>query len=144
VHILHWLEHNLDFKVRFKEFSRFIYICSPTILWTLLIFILIGLPGFSFPPIENNLLKPDNIVHFAIFFQLGLICYFNLSKQSFFRQWRNNPLFYTLFYCFFISGITEILQGVFFVQRTADIFDHLYNTLGAIAGTLFFKNYFLK
>jgi VanZ family protein len=42
------------------------------------------------------------------------------------------------------SGITEILQGFIFIQRSADLNDYLANTAGVLCGWWFFKLFVQK
>lgn len=104
------------------------------LLWTVVITVLslitisIGTIGSSIP-IENK----DKIVHFLFYFLFVLL--WNLAQNI----KTTIKIISILIVAIFYGAIIEILQS-FTAIRTADFFDFLANTLGAVLGTLICLN----
>jgi hypothetical protein len=109
----------------------------PPLLWMCLILLLIGLPGYKFP--KNELLSTDKFIHFGLFFVLSMLWMQAFRKQNALPMLRFEAGFYSLLIGILFSGTTEMLQGLVFIQRSADLMDHLANSAGTLGGWLFFK-----
>jgi hypothetical protein len=109
----------------------------PPLLWMCLILLLIGLPGYKFP--KNELLSTDKFIHFGLFFILSMLWMQAFRKQNALPMLRFEAGFYSLLIGILFSGTTEMLQGLVFIQRSADLMDHLANSAGTLGGWLFFK-----
>lgn len=116
--------------------------CLPALLWMALILLLIGLPGYSFP--KNELISTDKFIHFGLFFVQTMLWMQAFRKQNAIPMLRFEAGFYSLLIGILFSGITEILQGFIFIQRSADIMDYLANSAGVIGGWWFFKLFVQK
>jgi|GEM_PF-515564 len=116
--------------------------CLPALLWMALILLLIGLPGYSFP--KNELISTDKFIHFGLFFVHTLLWMQAFRKQNAIPMLRFEAGFYSLVIGILFSGITEILQGFIFIQRSADLMDYFANSVGVIGGWWFFKLFIQK
>jgi VanZ family protein len=65
-------------------------------------------------------------------------------KQNAIPALRFDAGFYSILLGILFSGITEILQGFIFIQRSADLNDYLANTAGVLCGWWFFKLFVQK
>ncbi len=105
-------------------------------LWALLIFILCAIPGRDIPSISwLEMLSFDKWVHASIFFILVYFSIDGLNKQI--TEEKKSKLIALLFAVSY-GGLLEIMQGVFFQERTADIYDFIANSFGAIMCAIFF------
>lgn len=109
----------------------------PAIIWGIIIFILLSIPGGNVP--RFTFLKDlpiDKIVHFFLFMVFSF-----LLLYGFVKQYNNNySRFWLYAVAFLISvaygGLTELLQGTVFVKRTCDLVDFVTDTAGAIFGII--------
>lgn len=109
------------------------------ISWTVLITVLSLISTTKIPSIPFPV--KDKIVHFVFYFVLTLSWFMSFKYLDFYKKIK--------IVCFAIvyGIIIEVLQGVFTVNREADVFDALANSLGAILAYLifpFFKKCFEK
>lgn len=131
MHIKHWLGLNLS-RIKIKALNA-------TIVWTLFIAFLCGIPGRDIPHISFlELLSFDKWVHAGIFFILFIFLFKTLYNYS------NNlmkALSLSLISCILYGILLEIMQGLVFIERSADIFDVIANSTGAIiASWMIFRN----
>src|SRR3990172_1796044 len=106
------------------------------LLWAMLIFVLCMIPGSDLPKIswlEN--FGFDKFVHAGLFFVLASLLARGFSKHKKARS----PKIITLIICVVYGGLLELLQGALFVERTADIYDFIANSLGSALGLLLFN-----
>ena len=106
------------------------------LLWALLIFVLCMIPGRDLPKIswlEN--FGFDKLIHAGLFFVLVVLFVRGFSEQ----QLKNYPKITALLICVAYGGVLEILQGVLFIERSADVYDFIANSCGSILGIFFFK-----
>ncbi|MFN4083891.1 MAG: VanZ family protein [Bacteroidia bacterium] len=105
--------------------------------WALFIFILCTANPSSFPdiPFEFTFGK-DKIAHFALFgFQALFIILANLGSNNF-------KYYISAFFISSVYGVSiEIIQGLFFANRSFDYADMLANTIGAAFVVSFFGTY---
>ncbi len=107
---------------------------GPALLWTLIVSILTLMPGRDLP--EIHIVNFDKIAHLGVFallewLYLNWIC---LGRRI------NKPLAITLA-CIVYGGLIEVLQGTFYTDRYADIWDFTFNALGCLGGWAFFSLY---
>ncbi|MGZ5246180.1 MAG: VanZ family protein [Flavitalea sp.] len=115
------------------------------LLWTLLIIILLSIPGSAIPKVNIGLKHVDKLVHFILFgiFPVLWSYYFLQKKEN--ANWKK-----LIIVCCIISillGISlEYVQHYFVPNRDFDIVDIVADTLGAIVFgillILFERNYF--
>lgn len=119
--------------------SKFIAYNLPAFAWMMLILLIIAMPGSSLPITDFwSLLKFDKFVHLAIFAILVFLLLIGFNKQNTIPKLKIEASFYAIWIGFAYSGLTEILQGLLFTQRTADVFDFIANCIGCLCGTLIF------
>lgn len=115
-------------------------------MWALFIAVLCGMPGTSLPHVSwLELLSFDKVVHASLFFiltTLSLAGVFNKYRKDYFTA---EPIYFvTAFMCVCYGGVLELLQGAFFVARSADAYDFIANSFGIIIAAIYFnktKNY---
>jgi VanZ family protein len=110
------------------------------ILWAFFIALLCGMPGKDIPKVSwLEWVSFDKFVHAAMFF----ILYF-LFIKSYIKAENSVGIRNTIFITFAIAciaygGILEILQGTFFIDRSADVSDFIANSFGVFASYIFLK-----
>ncbi|MFN4122321.1 MAG: VanZ family protein [Flavobacteriales bacterium] len=103
-------------------------------LWLVVTTILCLLPGKDMP--EINIVNFDKAAHFLVF---GLLCFlwlrfvwqFKLTQQG-----KKSSVLIVALAIIFYGGFMEVLQGVFYADRTADVFDFIANSLGVITAVV--------
>ena len=138
------LDSNLGQQIRRvnrRQLGKLLNYSLPPLLWMAFILLLIGLPGYSFP--NNELFSADKFIHFGLYFVLSFLWMQAFIKQTSIPMLRFEGGYYTLLIGILYSGLTEILQGVLFIQRSPDLVDYLANSAGTVAGFLFFR-FFIK
>src|SRR5436309_1831812 len=110
------------------------------LLWAMLIFILCAIPGHDIPHISFlELLEFDKFVHAGMFFVLMLFMARGFSLLENFEMLRNNSKLIAVIICIVYGGSLEIMQGLFFVERSADVYDFIANSFGALMALLFYN-----
>lgn len=110
------------------------------LLWALLILILSGIPGRDIPHVSFlEFISFDKIVHASLFFVLTLFFIRGFGLQNTFPLLHKHPVFFSLLISAIYGGLIEVLQGLIFEQRSADIYDFLADVFGSILGWLLFK-----
>ena len=107
------------------------------IVWVVVIAILHAIPGSDFPEFSfSDFFQLDKLIH-AVIFMIGVYLFAIALKEQqkiqFFRYVVISFLTYGL--------LLEILQGLVFVERSADILDWLADTIGVFLGVWIFKKF---
>jgi VanZ family protein len=107
------------------------------IAWAVVIAVLHAIPGSDFPEVSfSDLFQIDKLIHAIIFtigFYLFAVAFAEQQKKAFMRY---------LIVSFIAYGLLlEVLQGLVFVERSADIFDWLADTIGVFLGVWIFKKF---
>ena len=111
----------------------------PALLWTLVIFVLCSMPGKSIPKIEwLALLSFDKFVHASIFFVLQLLWMRGFYLQTKFLFLKKHFALVPLVFCIVYGGSLEIMQTLFFSERSGDILDFIANSFGCLVGVFLF------
>jgi hypothetical protein len=117
-------------------FFRYNY---PGIAWAVIILILLGLPPNDIPDTSFlNIPYFDKIIHTALFFVLVFLLARGFLLQNKFKTIRTFFQASSLGMGIAYGGITELLQGSLFPERTSDLLDFVFDVAGSIAGILFF------
>ena len=101
------------------------------IIWAIVIFVLCSIPGKELPETSLVVIPHfDKIVHFGMFFIMGIFIYSELSIQTALkRSWKT---IFTLSIVVFYGGIIEYLQENYFENRSGDYIDWLADALGGM------------
>lgn len=100
----------------------------PTLVWAFFIAVLCGIPGKDLPSIGwFEMLSLDKFVHASMF---GMLYFLGFRSQFFTTKLQ---LRYFIVFCILYGGSLEILQGLIFVDRSADIYDFIANSIGVFA-----------
>jgi VanZ family protein len=107
------------------------------IAWAVVIAVLHAIPGSDFPEVSfSDLFQIDKLIHAIIFtigFYLFAVAFAEQQKKAFIRY---------LIVSFIAYGLLlEVLQGLVFVERSADILDWLADTIGVFLGVWIFKKF---
>jgi VanZ family protein len=99
-------------------------------IWTLIILILYGLPGYAVRYNEPfDLIRLDKLVHFSIFAAQSVLFGLWLSDKP-----RSFWMYAALVFPIIYGGVLEYFQSTWFIERTTDWADFVANVCGAIAG----------
>ena len=109
------------------------------LLWALFILILCGIPGNDIPSVSFlEILNFDKFVHASLFFVLYILTNNSFLKQNTYSLLVNKGKFVALVLCIIYGGYTEILQGVVFKERSADINDFIANSIGSVLALILY------
>lgn len=110
------------------------------LLWALFIMVLCGIPGHDIPSVSFlELLNFDKFVHASLFFVLVILLTRGFQLQKHFPLLHKSPRMSALIICIVYGGLLEILQGVLFIERSADVYDFLANSFGSVWGYFLYK-----
>lgn len=110
------------------------------LLWAMLIFVLCAIPGKDIPFGGIwDILSLDKFIHAALFFIQSVLLIHGFSKQTQTNLFYKNVKILAVILCVMYGGSLELMQGAFFKDRTADIFDFAANSSGAVLGALLYE-----
>jgi VanZ family protein len=110
------------------------------ILWAFFIALLCGMPGKDIPQISwLEWISFDKWVHAGMFFILNFLFFKSYLQQKQSRENLQNSILYFAIACILYGGILELLQGLIFIDRSADMSDFAANSFGVILSVLFLK-----
>lgn len=108
-------------------------------LWTLVILALCAMPGKDIPHVSwLEVLAFDKWVHAGIFFVLAVLI-IRAMKFTWLRVAHFTAALTALSFCIPYGGILEIMQGTMFADRSADVYDFIANSAGAIIGVTLYR-----
>lgn len=117
---------------KFPSFARY---QLPAIVWSLFIFTMSSIPGIKFP---FQLFRFDKLVHFGVFFVLGILS----ARALVFQEWnatlKKYALLFTVLYVMSYGASDEIHQ-MFVPGRSPEVYDFLSDTLGGIFAAFIIK-----
>ena len=115
-----------------KNLSLIVFLYTASIITVSLV----PIPNLPLP--KFNLLQPDKLFHFIVYFFMFL----GWKESEIFKKDR----FYLkcLVIVFLVGLVTEILQGTRFIKRYFELADLLANSLGILFSYLIFVLYPLK
>lgn len=117
------------YKMQFVKYKL------PAIIWFLVILALCSMPGKSIPHISwLELLSFDKFVHASIFFGLQIL----MMRAFIFSPSFAKIKWLILMFCITYGGALEIMQSMFFSERSGDIFDFIANSFGCVCGMIVF------
>ena len=109
----------------------------PAVSWTIIIFILLSLPGNMLPS-ENNLSIPnlDKYVHIILFGGFVFLWSYYYAYRSTNKKY-TKPTYLIIFLIACIYGTAmEFVQKYFIPNRDFDLYDILADVVGALGGYL--------
>jgi len=107
------------------------------IIWIIIIFILSSIPGNNIPKITQfKIPHLDKIVHFIMYSTLQFLVLVEYYKNYTQKYPLVNVVLISVTLSVFYGVIMEILQSLFFINRTGSFYDILANSTGAIIGSL--------
>ena len=102
-------------------------------LWALVILVLCGMPGRDIPHISFlEMLSFDKFVHAGIFFVLFVLMVRGFLLQTKFQLLNTRAKVIALTIGVAYGGLLEILQGLVFEERSADVYDFAANSIGCL------------
>lgn len=107
-----------------------------TILWSIFVLILCGIPGDKLPHeswMDDWMI--DKIVHAGLY---------SILLMLFLIESKGKSVFFGLVYGVLLGVLVEILQQFVFYKRSFDIMDMLANTVGCVLGVLLFFQFLLR
>src|SRR5664279_5086729 len=106
----------------------------PSVIWTLIIFILLALPGMMLPN-EQHFSIPhlDKLVHIVLFGSFVFLWSFYFSTKTENGNLRRKYLRITIIACLYGIGM-ELVQKYFIPNRDFDLLDIAADIAGAIGG----------
>lgn len=111
-------------------------------LWALVIAILCGMPGRDIPHFSFlEMLSFDKWVHAGIFFILQLLLSRGFGFQQQFMFLHRYPKSSAFVLSVFYGGVLELLQDAVFEERSADVYDFIANSFGALMGLLLYTTF---
>ena len=107
----------------------------PAFFWTLVILGLCSMPGKSIPHISwLELLSFDKFVHASIFMLLEILFLRGFRLQRSFPALQKYAVVIVTLFCILYGGALEVMQALFFSERSADWFDFIANSAGCLIG----------
>ncbi|MFL2570232.1 MAG: VanZ family protein [Flavobacteriales bacterium] len=107
------------------------------IVWVVVIAILHAIPASDFPEVSfSDFFQLDKLIH-AVIFMIGVYLFAVALKEKQKIQF----LRYIVISFIAYGLLLEVLQGLVFVERSADILDWLADTIGVFLGVWIFKKF---
>ncbi|MCT4600468.1 MAG: VanZ family protein [Marinifilaceae bacterium] len=106
------------------------------ILWCIVIFILCTMPVNDVVKTEVTIPFFDKIVHFIMFFIMGIFICSELIFQT--KYSYKTISWITILLVGLYGGIIELIQNYIFTYRSGDYYDLLADVLGGIFGVLMY------
>jgi len=108
-----------------------------SIVWILIIAVLHFIPGYDLPQLDlSYIFQIDKIVHVFIFC-VGVYLFATALSE---RQ-KNSFLSYLVLMFILYGLLLEVLQDLFLIQRSADVFDWLADIIGVFLGVWLFNKF---
>ena len=114
------------------------YLPLLVLLYTIAIIIISLIPIPNLPLPEFNLLQPDKLFHFLMYF----VMFLGWKKSNFFKE--DKYFIKSLVIVFLVGLFTEFLQGTEYIERYYELADLLANSLGILFSYLIFVIYPFK
>ncbi len=118
----------------------------PGIIWIIIILLLTCLPGNFFPhvPSISDILSPGNLIHILMFVILVLFLIDGFRRQYAIILLRYKPIIISITIGLFFGALTEIMQGVLNIGRTASLYDFIADAIGCCIAYFIYLFYFRK
>lgn len=83
------------------------------------------------------MLGADKLIHAFVFFIEAILLMWGFKSQTKYDILKRMPAVITLIVCVVYGGLLEIMQGNFYTDRTADVYDFIANSFGATGGVIY-------
>ncbi|BAX80190.1 VanZ family protein [Labilibaculum antarcticum] len=108
------------------------------IIWAMVIFILCSIPGNDLPKTSLIAIPHfDKIVHFGMFFVMGIFLFAELSIQTKLKRITITGIILLLIAIY--GGLIEFLQQYYFINRSGDYWDLTADVLGGVFATIMYS-----
>ena len=117
----------------------------PAIIWFIISVVLLTLPGNDLP--HNSFFDLpffDKYVHFGMFFLLTVLFSFPFYKLSSTTTAIIFAFYKVSFFVILYGVIMEFVQKFFTFERSFDVVDILFDSLGSLAGLFAVRQHFLQ
>lgn len=115
--------------------TRFLIKFYPTLLLMGIIAFL-SLASFSSVSDMPKLPHMDKLVHFCMYMAMSYVLLFDLSRTHPLQKVRCREMLIAFITATLTGGLMELMQGTLTATRSADWWDMLANTCGALSGVL--------
>lgn len=107
------------------------------VFWCIIIFVLCAMPGDKLPKDGFEIPHLDKIVHFGLFYIMGIFLCAELKYQTS-LTYRKIGIWVIALVAMY-GGLIELLQNYIFINRSGDYLDLLADISGGIAAVLMFR-----
>lgn len=107
------------------------------VIWCLFVFIVCAVPGDSIPDTSFNIPYLDKLVHFGLFFVMGILLYAELRYQTDLSSFKVSMITVFIVACY--GGFIELMQHYFFKGRSGDYWDFAADVIGGIAAVALYS-----
>lgn len=113
------------------------------LLWAAFILLVCSLPGYDLPNLNFwDIDYIDKLEHLVVFAILGFLMVYGFRRRYEKMLLTKKMLWMFILISAAFGGFTEILQGLFFPTRFADLVDFIADSLGGVLGTILGNLYF--
>lgn len=118
----------------------------PGIAWFFLVLILICIPGYDLPKVDNWLIEInyDKLIHTGLFAILAYLFMLPVIKSQLTIKQKNNWLIKITLASIVWGITTEFIQKFFIPGRSFDLSDWAADGLGGVAAFLYFRFWYKK
>ncbi len=111
-----------------------------SIIWAIFILVLCGMPGNQVNKVKFiEIPHFDKFVHFFLYFTFTLLLISENNKQKHYRKVTVDAILIAATISLSYGAIIEILQKFLFINRGADIWDMIANTLGFLVAVISYR-----
>lgn len=111
-----------------------------SIVWAIFILILCGIPGSQVNKVKFiDIPHFDKFVHFFLYFTFTLLLISENNKKRNYRKVTVDAILIAATISLSYGALIEILQKILFINRGADIWDMIANTIGFLFATISYR-----
>ncbi len=107
------------------------------LLWAIIILIISGIPGQVVEPYV--VWNADKLVHTVIYFGLTMFLLAGLKKIPSLNIFNQKAASIAMLISIFYGGLMEVLQATIFINRSGNLPDFIFNSVGAIIAAMTFS-----
>ena len=111
----------------------------PALGWALIILILTLAPPQALPKVPKwDLISVNSLAHLFVFLVWAFLLLTGFARSAQNLSFRSSGTWITLLLAVCYGALIELLQGLMRLGREPDVVDIVYNTIGALLGTVLF------